>query len=288
MRSIAVPLLGFLTALGVAQAPDLSVRLDFALTYHRFGDRQLIRSYDPFGRMSKVTLRGALETGFKFQLSQKLGQIPNDADQQPFEEYFLEDEGIWRIGKQQLPFGTGVVYRENALAARADTSLLITLPVSAAVVDNGKDRQSGVSIRVGNEFGVSAAIGSHFGINASSFTLVRHIESALGTRRGYKQVLGFDGTQRIGPGKVSLEYVSFLQGMTDADRDEEILDLRYETATKGDSSLILGATYSKLQSALFLRAQGRVPISRNLVLEPFVRVRDGKGWDFGLGLRVKL
>src|SRR5207253_1549758 len=120
-------------------------------------------------------------------ISQKFAKIPNDPDRDLLDQYYLEDEGIWRIGKQYLPFGSGRFLHESVLAVRGDTQLVLEgLPIVAAAVDNGKGRQRGFVGRIGSRLGLSFALGSHFGINATSFTLVRRPEDSPGVGHGYK------------------------------------------------------------------------------------------------------
>lgn len=169
----AVLLLGALTEPAYAQIPDVRFQLNaigsFAATDPGSSN---FRFYSVFGRPSVASLRFTLETGFTGFISQKLERIPRDGDPDQLDQAYLEDAGIWRVGKQVLPFGTTEILRETAIGARADTSLIFEgLPVAAVICDAGPGRQRGFVGRIGTRsYGFSLAVGHHFGIDGTSLS----------------------------------------------------------------------------------------------------------------------
>src|SRR5688572_31745900 len=90
------------------------------------------RWYDPLGKHSTVGLSMILEPGFRVVVTEKLQRMPTDNDQ--LDEYYIEDEGNWRVGKQYLPFGRQTLLHESVQGGRVDTNLIIEgLPISFAV-----------------------------------------------------------------------------------------------------------------------------------------------------------
>lgn len=288
-RSAVVLGLAAFAVPGAGQVPDLSVKLDLAATYRDNGSNRTVRLFDPFGGFSSLSFRGTLETGFRFTVVQKLQRARQDGEADGFEEYYLEDEGIWRLGKQFLPFGRQSLYREAALAARGEATLFFEgLPFQVALVDAGKGRQSGVIGRVGEAFGLSAAFGRHFGIHGTSFALTEELERGRGRGSGYRQMLGADYAQRIGSGTAAFEYLSVSQGERPGSPNRQRWDLSYRASLGQDGSVLVGVTWLQEEEATLIRFRGSIPAGKNLVLEPYVRSRDGKAWDGGLTMRVKL
>ena len=106
-------------ASALAQIPDVTIKVDAGLTYRsvRNGETTL-RWYDGFGKHSTVGLLFWLEPGWRVYVSERLQRIEGDGDNEQLDEYYVEDPGIWRLGKQYLPFGRGLLLRESARAAR--------------------------------------------------------------------------------------------------------------------------------------------------------------------------
>jgi hypothetical protein len=279
----------FSPGFAIGQIPDLSVKLDFGLTYRQDREReQSFRFYDAFGRMSTVSLRFTLEPGFKATVSQKLQIMRHDADSQSLDEYYVEDEGLWRVGKQYLPFGAGKLLRESALAARGDTDLLFAVPIRAAAVDAGPNRQSGIIGRIGDKIGLSAAIGQHWGINGTALSLLRGPERSPGKGRGWKQAFGVDVQHKVGSSQLAFEYVDFRQGHTDLDGNEQVFDLSASYSLSATQRFEFGISRSQSQRATFYRAVGSIVALRNVVIEPFVRMRNDRFFDGGVTLRFRL
>ncbi|MGV3616422.1 MAG: hypothetical protein ACO1SV_13920 [Fimbriimonas sp.] len=277
-------------AIAPAQIPDVKVRLDAIMSYRQDLDgASKIRYYSVFGQFGTAALIFQLEPGFTGFLSQKLERIPNDPDRDSVDEAYIEDEGIWRVGKQYLPFGSSNILRESVIAARADTSLIVEeLPVRIAFADGGTGRQRGVVARLGSNIGASVAFGEHFGINGTALTLIRRPEESPGRGRGWRRAFGFDANQRYGPVDVRGEAVLLRDGHTSLDRNLAIFDLSARLIPNGFSEITLGYTREATTGRDFIRAIVEVEGTENVSFRPFTRFRGGRLWDLGIEVRVRL
>lgn len=272
----------------VAQAPDIRARLDLALTFDsREGSPGRVRLYSPLGRPSTVGLTLLLENGLNVNVSERLQRLPGDSGADLFDEAYIEDPGLYRVGKQYLPFGSGRLLRESVLALRIDSNLIAeNLPVTLAFANEGRGRQNGVFVRVGRGFGASLAYGEHFGIDATDLGVIRHPEDAPGRGRGWRQAIGFDAARRAGKLSLSGEFASFLGG---PDRPLTVLDLEGVFAADAYHSIGLGYSHTEgSQQRDFLRLFGRVHATRNVDVEPLVRIRGSRLFDLAATLRLKL
>ena len=287
-RGLLVPLLLSLVASASAQAPDLRVRLDLALSFEgRPGGYESARLYSPLGRPSTVGLTLLLENGLNVAISERLGRLPKDPNIDLFDEAYVEDPGIYRIGKQYLPFGSGRILRESVLAFRIDSNLIAeNLPVSLAVAQGGKDRQNGVVLRVGRGIGASAAFGEHFGISGTALGLVRHPDEAPGRGRGWAQAFGFDAQQRSGKVSLTGDFVALAGG---PDPNLSVFDA--EAVYVADGYRTIGAGYSHAfgrEQNDFYRLFGRLRAARNIDVEPLVRLKGNDLYDLAVTLRLRL
>ena len=274
--------------LSLAQAPDIRARLDLALTVdYRASGARSARLYTPLGRPSTVGLTLILESGFNVTVAERLQRLPGDSDGDIFDEAFIEDPGIWRVGKQYLPFGAGRLLHESVVAARIDSNLIAErAPVSLSIAQMGKGRQNGVVLRVGRTLGASLAVGDHFGINATSLGVVRRPEDAPGKGGGWKQVYGADATRRFGKLTLSGEYASLLAG---PERALGVADL--EAVFVSDSYRTLGLGYTHAdgeRSSDILRFFVKVHAARSLDLEPLLRLKSGSLYDVSVTMRLRL
>jgi hypothetical protein len=276
-------------SLGLAQAPDVRVRLDAVLSLQNEAEGPtLLRLYDPLGNRGVLAVTFFLEPGFRTYVTQKLQQIENDPDQEPLEEYYVEDEGLWRLGKQFLPFGSGKILRESVLAARGETNLILEgLPIVIAACDGGPGRQRGFVGRIGSRVGASFAIGKHFGIASTALTYIRRPEDSPGLRRGYETVFGIDGYRLVGDVALRGEAIMFRRGETAADPDEEVFDGSLSFKPTKEVSLSAGVTRSNAQGRYYLRFAGAVVMDRHTTMEPMVRFAEGKLLDVSLTMRVR-
>jgi len=69
-------------------------------------------------RSTTLALLFSLEPGFDVTFSERFQKIEGDADDEQLDEYFIEDKGYWRFGKQYLPFGRNIVFRDSVYAGR--------------------------------------------------------------------------------------------------------------------------------------------------------------------------
>jgi hypothetical protein len=290
LRSVFLIAAGLCSASACAQVPDVVIKLSARLDYRTpVNGPATLRFYDTLGRHSTLSLGFRLEPGFHAVVSQRLQRIPGDGDPDQLDEYFIEDEGIWRVGKQYLPFGAGKLIRESVMAVRGDSSLLLEgFPASLAACDGGPGRQRGFIGRIGGNIGLSAAIGDHFGISGSSLTLIRHPEDTPGKGHGYRQMVGVDATRRSGLFAFSGELVALRDPNRNGDKDENVLDLSVTLEPSRFRSFTLGWTRATEERADFYRLQGSVYVTRNVFAEPMVRYRNGSAYDLSVIVWLRL
>lgn len=282
---------GLLAACAGAQIPDVRIHFDGIVSYRIVEDGPTaLRYYSLFGRPSTASLSFTLEPGFKAFISQRLQRIPGDGDPDQIDQAFVEDEGIWRVGKQVLPFGTGNLLRESCLAARGDTNLVVEgLPLAIAFVDAGEQRQRGIVGRIGTSaYGLSFAVGHHFGISGTSLTQIRRPEDTGGVGRGWDRAFGFDLTRRVAHMTLAAEGLLLNGGATAKDDDRTVLDFTATASQAPFSSLTIGYTVASNPGQRFFRFVGSVPMTSNVTAMPFVRFRDSRLWDIGAELRIRL
>lgn len=273
----------------LAQSPDVVIRLDLLPTYRSESDHGTsFRFYDPMGRMSTAGLSLILEPGFRLTVSERLQKIEGDGDEDQIDEYFIEDEGVWRLGKQYLPFARNGLVRESVLAARADTNLVLEgLPIALAACDGGAGRPRGVIGRLGTRIGLSVAIGENFGVASSSFTAVRRPEDGPGRGNGYRQMLGIDAWRRVGSFILSAEWVALLNGGATRDEDRNVADVVVSYEINKTRWFKLAWSRDSTQSPSFFRVEGSIPIQHGAWLQPIVKVRGSHVTDVALTLRLK-
>ena len=275
--------------IAASQVPDVRVKFDITLALRTNADEKTtFKPFDLLGRHSTVSLTFFLEPGFRAFVSQKIQPFPNETDSQPFDEYYVEDEGIWRVGKQYLPFGTGVILRESVLAAKADTNqILEQFPVSIALCDGGSGYQRGIVARAGNRVGVSVAYGRHFGIASTALTLIRHPEESPGRDHGWRLAIGADYTRRLDQWTIRAEGVTLRSGETVDDKDVTLGDVSVAYAPNRNQSYTIGYTRLFPDEGEVFRGMGSFKLTNMVNFEPIVRYRDGKFYDMSLQFRVK-
>jgi hypothetical protein len=272
-----------------SQVPDVRAHADLSLSldYRNLSDRANLRLFNPLGRPSTVTLTLLLETGYNVLVSERLQRLPGDADGDIFDETYIEDPGIWRVGKQYLPFGAGRLLHESVPAARIDSNLIAErAPVSFALFNAGQGRQNGFVLRVGRSLGGSVAIGEHLGISGTSLGVIRPPDDAPGRNGGWKRAFGLDASRRFGKVGLSAE-TAFLIGGPESDL--YVADL--EATFFSDNYRSAGIGYSHASgpySGDTLRFFGRVHAARNIDLEPLIRWKDNAFLDASVTLRVRL
>ncbi len=274
--------LGSLLAQG--QAPDVRIKGDVSFSYVG-SDGGSLRAISPLNRYSTISLSTLSPLGFNILLSQRFSFVRDDADNEFFDEYYVEDPGSWRIGKQYLPFGGGQIMRETALAARVDSSLIFEgLPLSIALVDAGKGRQAGLIGRLGGRgYGFSVAIGDHWGINGTSLALFQTLGPGPGRENGYQQALGFDWNQRSGRLTTRYESVA-LRKPNGVGEELDLNDLSFNYDLGGRNSLLLGFSTGL---GRWVRFGGSYNAKHGVSVEVLSRGTDGKLVESSLTLRIK-
>ena len=272
-----------------AQAPDVVVHLDLLPSYRSsLGHGSSFRFYDAMGRVSTAGLSMILEPGFRVFVNERLQVIEGDGDTEQLEEYYVEDEGLWRLGKQYLPFARGGLVRESVTAARADTNLVLEgLPISAAVCEGGDGRPSGVIGRIGSRVGISIAVGKNFGISSRSFAAIRRPEDTPGQGNGYGKMLALDASRRVGSVVVGAEWVALRDGRSTLAPDREVADLTATYAPNRDRSYVLGLSLDSRGSNPYLRVEAKIPVARGMWVEPLIKASGTRVTDFGVSVRLR-
>lgn len=290
MRTILVFAALAVSTLASAQIPDVIVKFD--PIFHYRTDREgktTFRAYDALGNYGTVGLSFTLEPGFLVLVSQRLQTIAGNADDDQLDQIFIEDRGLWRVGKQLMPFGQNHLLRESAYGARFETNLgSDALPASLAACDSGSGRQRGLMGRIGSDLGVSFAVGDRFGIDASSFATLRPPEASPGRNRGFKEVYGGDFSRRYGNLEFSLEHVLLRAPETALDEKTEISDLLITFFGTDDRTISLGWSRDWSTSDTDFRVSGIFPVGGGAWIEPLLLTKSGKVRTFGFSLRVRM
>ena len=277
------------SARSLAQTPDVQVKADVGPSFRsQVSAGSDSHWYDPFGHNSTVALQFTLEPGLRAYAAEKIERIRHDGDTSQVDESYVEDPGVWRAGKQYLPFGIQRIFRESVVAVRSNTDFFLRLvPLSVAACDGGRGHQRGVVGRIGGPIGVSFAFGQHFGISGTSMTEARLPSESLGVGNGYDRVLGVDASQKLGIFSFAGEFAAF-RGGEHGIPDKDILDATLTLAPSTTRSLSLGYSIATSPGIQSFRIQGKMMVEPNLWAEPWVRTRNGRVFDTGVTVRVRL
>ncbi len=290
MRTAFVVGAAAMTCLASAQIPDIHVHLDATISLRNENNGpSSVEFYDYQGRPSIASIYFYTQQGFKAYVAEKLQQMPKDPGNDPFDEYYFEDEGIWRVGKQYLPFGSGRILHESALAARGDTNLIIEgVPISVALCDGGDGFQRGVTGRIGSMIGASFALGRHFGIASTALDDVRLPDQAPGEGHGWKQAFGVDAARRIGHWTLRAEAVNFQDGETASDMNNTIVELGAGLDPKKGESINFAWTDQLPNRQEFWRVSGTFAMAKGVAFEPMLRFRNSSLYDLVASIRIRL
>ncbi|HLO99049.1 MAG TPA: hypothetical protein VK171_10685 [Fimbriimonas sp.] len=286
-RNWVLAVVACLSATAIAQ--DIRIRGDLSFGMTTSNSFSLGgKSYTPLGRYSSVSLSGYTPLGLRVAMTQRVQVIPNDIDRDPFDEYFIEDEGSWRVGKQILPFGNGAFLRQSILAARLDSSLLIDgVPIAVAFADGGSTGQEGIIGRLGGRgFGISFATGRHWGINAQSLALVQDVAMPEGKGNGWQQAFGIDVYRRSGKYTYRTEGV-VLRQPEGTSVEREIIDFLSSYDLGHRHSVYFGVTRDLSQSEAFWRYGGVYNAAKGVQVEALHRTKGGQFRDFSVFLRLR-
>lgn len=292
-RTLAAAVAPLLPLLALAQSPDATVFVDARPTLVlREGDRPLFRWFDPNGVPSVVGVRLRFENGNRVTVSQRLQRYSSSGDDETLDEYFIEQPGAWRLGKQVLPFGQRRLVRETAPAVRFDTNLLFEgLPIQFALVDHGPRRVRGVVARVGRtDGGLSFFFGDHFAAQGGALAPFQDPQTAGGRGRGYRVALAADFRSRFASGELTGEWLSLRDAESPLDRDaRDLSDLRLALqppAWPGPVTLSWGRDWSAARDVF--RVEADVPAAQNVRAHPFLRFDQHRFQDLGVTFRVRL
>jgi hypothetical protein len=291
LRPVLILATAFWGACAFGQFPDVSVKLDANVHYSSGVDiPTTVRFYDSLAQPSTVALAFRLDQGFRVYVAERFQRIPNDGDAEQLQQYYIEDPGIWRIGKQILPFGKENLLEMTAKAACGYATLPFRyLPAEAAICDDGDNLTRGVVGRIGERtLGVSFAVGHNIGIDSTCLSVLQRPEDGLGKGRGYQQAYGMDFARRLGEWRVQAEYVTLLQGETSQDVRKDVSDLMFVLEPTRYQSFTVGWSREWRTSLDMFRVQGHIYATRSVWIEPIVRYRNGSFYDFGVSVRVKL
>ncbi len=288
MKTAAILLALSSACVAASQTPDVLIKIDLRLTFRDSPDgKPTVRAFDIFGRQSTVGLYMILEPGFQGVLTQRFGEIEGDPDSDQLDEAFIEDPGNWRAGKQYLPFGQSKILRESVYAARANTLFgMDAIPASVAVCDGGNALQQGVIGRLGGKFGASFAVGRHFAIAGSALTVVRRPEEGLGKGRGYRQVYGLDYGSRSRRWGGTAEVVHLLDGHLANDFEQTISDAYLFTEPSIYQRFGIGWSRNWRYQSNIVRFDARILAAPSVWVEPILRMRGGRVWDYAITLNV--
>lgn len=226
-------------AMGLAQAPDVSIVTDIRWQAVLGGGTSRALLYDTLGRHSTVTLQLETEAGFLIRISERFQRIRGQSTENQLEFATLELPYFWRVGWVDVTFGKRRLIREYGMGGAVTTNLLLdNLPIEIAAIDNGERRARGVIGRLGGKLGVSFASGNHFGAGSSSLCPIRLPEDGTGIGRGYQLIFGADASASAGPWHISAEYAGLRRGQTSNDHDEDVVDLEFTNGMEFKGSLL--------------------------------------------------
>lgn len=272
------------------QTPEVSIFADLRFSILREGSNNLVvRLYDPNGKPSTIGFRMILETGNRAMISQKLQNISSSADPSGLDEMWIESTGVWRIGKQYIPFGNRSLVNETVPAVRIDTQLLFQeAPISIAYADAGEGRTRGFTARIGREIGLSLAVGDHFAIQGGTLTPMRPPSAAPGKGRGYELMYGADANISLGSFILNLEYVAFRKGETIQDVEMDVTDIRLTWFLPNSAnSYTVGWAKDWANDKSSFRLQGDFNVSERVILSPYFRFNRSTLEDFGVFARIR-
>jgi hypothetical protein len=277
----------FVSGFAHAQAPDIKVKGDLTLGLIYQSDRSLsFRAVSPLGRYSTLGVQALLPVGLNVFVSQRFARLPNDPDSDSFDEYYIEDLGSWRVGKQYLPFGGGFLFRESVRSARVDTSLLIEgIPMMIAVVESGAGKQFGGVVRVGSKgFGISVANGRRWGINGTALSVIRNIGDNNGA--GWKSAFGVDWNRRFGKLSARIETIG-LSGPEESGSNLNAFDAQFTYDLGKRHSALVGVSNDLTNKIAWLRVGGTYNLAKGFGVEGLFRSSNGEFRDFSVMLRIK-
>ena len=272
------------------RAPDAAFRVDVNFNNNiASGKGNRFRWYDPLGRHSTVGFGLNLESGYYVLVTERLQRISNDHDRDQLDEVYIEEPGLWRVGRQYLPFGSQIIIRESGMAIKVEASRVgQKFPLTMAVVDSGPKQSKGAVGRLGPaNYGLSLAYGQHFARSSTSLAVVSNVED-LRPGEGYRLIVGGDGTIRLKTLDIHLEHVLLRRGNTAADLAMDVSDLKLTPRSSGGTKFSIAWSREWVTKVDLYRVESEVPISKNLSMRSLVRFQRGSWKDLSIGIRVRL
>jgi len=279
-----------LLTVAVGQVPDVRLKFDVGIYGSLKSDgHSAFHTYDPLGRPSTVSLTFFLESGLRAYAAQRFERVTGSGNTDLLDELYIEDEGIWRVGKQYLPFGYGRLMAETAIAARGESSIVVDgVPIVLGFCDNGKGYQQGWVARIGRPgLNLYWANGRSFGISGTALAPFRRPEDASGVNRGYRTVIGLESSRKVGLGVFTAAVVTLRQPISPLDSDLVVTDVAFVTRKIGVFTGQAGITYGSSPSAWLLRLGGSVGLDARTSVEPMIRFRNGGFYDLSVGIRFR-
>lgn len=289
MRTFTTLLAILASSLAVAQIPDVLIKIEplFHFRTNRNG-KTTFHLYDSLGNYGTVGLSFNLEPGFQVLVSQRLQTIDGNADGDQLDLIYIEDRGLWRLGKQVLPFGRNGLLKESVYGARFETNLgSEAFPASLAACDGGHGLQRGFTGRIGSRLGISFALGERFGIDASSLTVIREPEDSPGKNRGYRQVVGVDYSRKMRSLILRAEHAWFRKGQTALDNDFDVSDVSLSFEPDLRRGITLGVARNWDDGVNDYRLLGKFPAVEGAWIEPIILVRGTGLRSIGFSVRVR-
>ncbi|MBX3096543.1 MAG: hypothetical protein KF812_06755 [Fimbriimonadaceae bacterium] len=176
----------------LAQAADFVLIAELRPTINSGDDGDELRWFDQNATASIVGIRLLLINGSRVKLTQRITRLPGDGDPGYIDEAYIERRGVWRAGRQWIPFGRGAIVHETMTGVRFDTRLVFGNEAAAVAFDNGVGRSRGVALRAGDAIGFSVASGNHLGIGPATLTEIDGVTGGFGRGGGYRLLLGGD------------------------------------------------------------------------------------------------
>lgn len=284
-----VALLAVASAPVWAQDPNVAFRVDLNLNYSSSkGGKNRVRWFDPRAKMSTVGFGINLEPGYYVLISQRLQSIRGNPDREDLESLYIEDPGLWRVGRQRLMFGSESLVQESVTGIRVEADPLgRKFPLAILAFDNGSGNERGIAGRAGTDrFGLSVAYGERMFRSSGNFAALRSLEAVM-PGNGYRLAVGIDGAIVWNKALIEAEIATFRRGIAAAPT-LELSDMRVVFVRTVNRNFVAAWSRDWRSRADFYRLETEVPISKNLSLLGYVRFR-GRDWqDLSIGTRLRL
>lgn len=280
-----------LVSIASAQVPNVAIRLDLFPSYlSEEGGKNRLRWYDQMARASTVGLGFNLEPGYYVLVTERLQRITGDKDREQLDELYVEDPGVWRVGRQYMPFGAQNLVRQSSIAIRTSQLPFLQkrVPIQLAYVNDGGKLARGVVGRLGSRHvGVSLAWGDHFLLSSTNLAHLGDFENRPAGRKGYRLMGGLDLTRTWGRAAVAVELVALRRGESDFDPSKDLSDVSLTTRASEDSKFTTGWTRDYRTGRDFYRFETELQTTRNVALRSFVRFERGTWKDLAVGVRIR-